>query len=283
MKSILTWLVAIIIINSLFIATNSRVHNSKHKSKEVNHNHKNYRFYYGLVTVLIGKKAENFDQCFPQNWNEDMKPADAENVMNNLIANQAILSKITIVLSSKIDNYCKQKKTMIEDLVRRVKDNNRRRRRMFLERKSHSHNTKFSKARFSKKATHKSKSHKSKTKSEPFDTIESNIVNLKNSIAGFFESPLLSSVDTILSCLSEKYPQVKGLKDMINDFQTKKASFKKGDDYIVKVLVDSLCNWRLFKKSIQFLNAAFKAKNDLTRWVGFGSFLGRLVTTLADS
>jgi hypothetical protein len=110
-----------------------------------------------------------------------MKPADAENVMNNLIANQAILSKITIVLSSKIDNYCKQKKTMIEDLVRRVKDNNRRRRRMFLERKSHSHNTKFSKARFSKKATHKSK-----TKSEPIDTIESNIVNLKNSIAGFF-------------------------------------------------------------------------------------------------
>jgi hypothetical protein len=99
----------------------------------------------------------------------------------------------------------------------------------------------------------------------------------------FFESPLLSSVDTILTCLSEKYPQVKGLKDMINDFQTKKASFKKGDDYIVKVLVDSLCNWRLFKKSIQFLNAAFKAKNDLTRWVGFGSFLGRLVTTLADS
>jgi hypothetical protein len=264
-KTLLTCFIAILSCFSLFENISTRkVHG------EVPINNKYYRFYWGIITRLIGREENLMSQCLPPAWlNKNPQKEDAANVVASLTAVQAALSKISILLTKRMDHPCKDKPYIVQHIVKTQhfkEPTPSKKRRLF--------------AQMVKKLTTREESQR--TKLGPFAALSLHFKDLKNSVTGFFDLPVVKESLAIFPCLGEKYKHIKSLTDTCTELLVKVAKLKKNNNETIEVLVDSLCTWHRFRRSIHFLNASFKQNNSLTRWQGFGYFMGRLASAIAN-
>jgi len=225
-----------------------------------------YRFYYGIVTRLLGQGQTKLEQCLPADWlNAKLSKDDENNVMSSLTALQSVLNKVSIRLTTKLNQACKNKARLVKYVLDKINFQlKKRRRRMMFQR-------------------HTIKPPNSKTTLRTFDPIISVFKDVSNAITGFMDLPLMKQAQSIFNCLAEKYPHVKQIKDIAQALAEKFPKLAKNDKTTVEVLVQTICNHHKFRRSIHFLNAAFKQSNDLTRWQGFGYFAGRFASALGTS
>ncbi len=225
-----------------------------------------YRFYWGIITRLIGKDEKNMSQCLPSSWlNKNPEKDDVANVVASLTAVQAVISKIIIILTKHVDNACKDKALLQKYIIKKTGFTPKKKiRRIFM---------RIARKYQSMKGFDRKKIH-------PFNQIVRYFKDLKFAISGFFTLPIVKASLPIFKCVADKFPQAKGVKDLVSDFLVKVDKIAADNNETIGILIDSLCSWHRFRRSIHFLNAAFKQNNALTRWQGFGYFLGRLASTI---
>jgi len=222
-----------------------------------------YRFYYGIVTRLLGQEQTKLEQCLPADWvNAKLSKDDEKNVMSSLIALQSVLNKVSIRLTVKLNQACKDKAALVKYFLKLKK----RRRRMMFQRR-----------------IIKPRNSKTTLNLRAFDPIISIYGDISNAITGFMDLPLMKQAKPIFNCLAEKYPHVKQIKDIAQALAEKLPKLAKSGKTRLEVLVQTICNHHKLRRSIHFLNAAFKQSNDLTRWQGFGYFAGRFASALGTS
>ena len=235
-------------------------------------NKKHYRFYYGTVIKLVGKQEKDLDKCIPKEWIGTNPTKDDQKAMiESLIAVQAVLSKVSVLLTKKVENACKDKKYLASYLKKRIH---------FVPRSSATQ-----KKRLFMQITRKmeNKEYYTRSKIRPFNAISIYFKDFKNAVTGFFDLPTVDASLKIFPCLPGSYPNVKGIKDTSQEIISRVEKLKKNDDSTIDVLVDGLCNWHRLRRSIAFLNSSFKQSNGLTRFQGFGYYYARLLSALANT
>jgi len=178
----------LLVICLLCLITNINTRNPTKKDKvRTPHDYPYYRFYYGVLSKLIGPNQKNMDLCFPTTWlNKKISKDDQINIKDSLTAIQSTLSRISVSLNKKIDKACKDKSYIVDYLLTKnlINAHPVTRRMMFLEKRHKSYKR------------HKKHVHFIRNKLRPFNWFD--FKSIKNTLTGFIELPLMKELDNVI-------------------------------------------------------------------------------------
>jgi len=102
-----------------------------------------------------------------------------------------------------------------------------------------------------------------------------------NKIKDFFKNTV-PPIISFLMCVLRKKESIKNLFKVIRGFINNVKTLMGGVAGLVKVIINCVCNWKEFKKAVEYLLTAIKSSGE-KRWHGIGRFAGQLAYAIGTS
>jgi len=118
----------------------------------------------------------------------------------------------------------------------------------------------------------------------PTETVQKIVNAIKgviNKINDFFTKTVPPMI-TFLTCVLGKRESIKNLFNVIRGFINNVKALMGGWAGLVKVIINCVCNWKEFKKAVEYLLTAIKSSGE-QRWQGIGRFAGQLAYAIGTS
>jgi hypothetical protein len=245
-----------------------------------------------LDSLSEGGSSAVLKECIPAPWKKYVNTTSSPNT--SLGGNmQGPLKQIMGILGSALSVACKFKSKIISFLQGKLKF-----RRYFL---IFAENGRFKKSFWKKlkkgvsnvgkkignaaKAVGSAVSNAVNFIGKTFTKIVTAIKNIRSQIINFFHSETWKNIKSLFMCIVNNRGNIaKSAKKVVANVKgfiaaVGKLSTPAG---IVEVLVNCICNWRKFKKAIEYF-IDFLKSNGSKKWNRLGAFLGQLAVAIGSS
>lgn len=111
-----------------------------------------------------------------------------------------------------------------------------------------------------------------------FNGVVNSIKRVWNWFKSFFSSPLFSQIKSFISCMKSGF-KAEHLKKAVGGFISSIRELLKGWTGFIRVIVDTVCNWAQFERSVEYLIAATQ-QTGRTKWLYLGRFMGRMILAI---
>ena len=96
-------------------------------------------------------------------------------------------------------------------------------------------------------------------------------------------SPLVLKIIEVMNCMKAIATTVVGYINSVTNFLASRTKMISSLSSFIDILINMICKWNDFRKSIAFLSDGLKSTDNVAKWGSYGKFFGKLVSVIGSS